>query len=75
MTLLANTGRASQTTDEIEAHRTYITTGAVLIGGTKITGSDPPTPSSATQDIIDWHTSLGIPSSHILWHPVGESDT
>lgn len=73
--LLAGSGSQAQTTDGVEALRTYSTTGAILIGGTKITASDPPTASTATQAIIDWHTALGIPSSAIAWFVTGESAT
>ena len=64
-----------QTTDEVEALRTYNTTGAILIAGPKITASDPPSPAAETQAKINWHTALGIPSSRIAWFVVGESIT
>lgn len=51
----------------------YENMGAVLVGGPKITGSDPPTPAAATQARIDWVTGLGIPSSAIAWMVVGEA--
>lgn len=65
----------AQITNETEALRTYQTTGAILIAGPKITGSDPPAPAAATQAVIDWHTALGIPSTAIAWMVVGESAT
>ena len=51
----------------------YQNTGAILVGGPKITGSDPPVPAAATQARIDWTTGLGIPSSAIAWMVIGEA--
>lgn len=52
---------------------TYDNLGAVLVGGPKITGSDPPTPAAVTQARIDWVVALGIPSSAIAWMVIGEA--
>jgi hypothetical protein len=44
---------------------TYNSLGFLIIGGTSAAGSDPPTPSTGVQALIDQATGLGIPEAAI----------